>query len=715
MAANESTSPRILLVEDEALIALSEATMLKKHGYEVVTVSDGEKAIEAVDSDPGISLILMDIELGGEMNGTEAAARILQKHELPIAFLSSHTEPEVVEKTERITSYGYIVKNSGETVLLASIRMAFRLFYTKKEQQQQKELLREINTNLSTIVERLPLAVFMHDMEGRIVQVNNTAEKYTGYTNKELLNMSVADIDKGSVTRNDLETVWRRLRYGDHQQFDSVHSRKDGSTYPVKILVTAISYENEPVILAVVEDVTEQKKAQDELQEKKALLQLITDNMTDLVALTDTDGTFRFVSSSHNFLGYDIDELFGKSAFDLVHPDDVTRVKTSFTEWMHSNVTQRKEEVRYRCTDGSHIWIEIVGKKLFEEDGEPKELLFTSRDITERKQHEQKIKEMYARLQTIVDNVPFLISEISLTGHWIMVNAANCKLLGLSREDLIGKGFYDVLPEHIAKTFQNRVHQIAKTGKQLTVDDRLELGGKEQMFRTVLSPVVGDDGAVQSIVGVGYDVSDQLQALQQKDRLMREVNHRVKNNLGMVSSLVSLKDSSLGDGVDLSDIRRQIDAIIKVHEALQQSEDVRNISLKPYLEDILSAVLQSFRSRGITIDSQIPDISVGTKAALPLGLIINETATNAIKHGFLANNEEIRFTVRMEKDEENYVLTICNTGGPIPEHVDLENPHTLGLQLISALVSQLQGELEIKRAPHPTLTIRIAASHMETD
>ena len=137
-------SKKILLVEDEALIAMNEAQMLKKHGYEVVTAYNGKKAVEAANADPDISLILMDIDLGkGAMDGTEAAEIILKDKDIPVVFLSSHTEPEVVEKTEKITSYGYVVKNSGATVLDASIKMAFKLFEAKNEAKKHEEALRE--------------------------------------------------------------------------------------------------------------------------------------------------------------------------------------------------------------------------------------------------------------------------------------------------------------------------------------------------------------------------------------------------------------------------------------------------------------------------------------------------------------------------------------------------------------------------------------------
>ncbi len=122
----------ILLVEDEAINAIVGKKTLEKYGYNVVISNSGEKAVELVKKYPGIDLILMDIDLGSGIDGTEAAEEILKNNDLPLVFLSSHTEPEVVEKTEGITSYGYIVKNSGETVLIASIKMAFRLFAEKE-------------------------------------------------------------------------------------------------------------------------------------------------------------------------------------------------------------------------------------------------------------------------------------------------------------------------------------------------------------------------------------------------------------------------------------------------------------------------------------------------------------------------------------------------------------------------------------------------------
>ncbi len=129
---------RILLVEDEAVIALAQKKTLENHGYAVITAPSGEKAISLAETGTDIDLILMDINLGDGIDGTEAAARILETLDVPLVFLSSHIEREVVERTEGITSYGYIVKNSGEMVLVASVRMAFKLFDAHKRIQSQR-------------------------------------------------------------------------------------------------------------------------------------------------------------------------------------------------------------------------------------------------------------------------------------------------------------------------------------------------------------------------------------------------------------------------------------------------------------------------------------------------------------------------------------------------------------------------------------------------
>jgi two-component sensor histidine kinase len=185
---------------------------------------------------------------------------------------------------------------------------------------------------------------------------------------------------------------------------------------------------------------------------------------------------------------------------------------------------------------------------------------------------------------------------------------------------------------------------------------------------------------------------------------MLELNHRVKNNLLMISSLINLKNSFLGPNADLTDLIHQVDAIRIIHEKLYQSENIMMINLKEYLSDLLGTIF-SFSPKRVKVQSIIEIGQIKTKTAIPVGLIVNEAATNAVKHGF-PDTDTPEFSVSIRKSEDQIILALSNNGSPFPDGIDLENPETLGLRLISALVDQLDGTIDLIRRPNPAYTIR---------
>ncbi|MBN2736440.1 MAG: PAS domain S-box protein [Spirochaetales bacterium] len=165
---NNDGKRTILLVEDEVIIAMMEKRELEKYGYIVHHVTRGEKAVNMIQEGVIlIDLILMDIDLGSGINGTEAAEQILTHRDIPVVFLSSHTEPEIVEKTEKITSYGYVVKNSGIVVLDTSIKMAFKLFEANKklqnelaERKRATEKIQEMDLSMRKLFANVPDLIY---------------------------------------------------------------------------------------------------------------------------------------------------------------------------------------------------------------------------------------------------------------------------------------------------------------------------------------------------------------------------------------------------------------------------------------------------------------------------------------------------------------------------------------------------------------------------
>ncbi|MDY7029638.1 MAG: histidine kinase dimerization/phosphoacceptor domain -containing protein, partial [Spirochaetota bacterium] len=434
----------------------------------------------------------------------------------------------------------------------------------------------------------------------------------------------------------------------------------------------------------------------------------------------------------------------GRNVLDFVHPEDLQEIQAAFQEFVENQEDTRTVQYRYRCDDGSYIWLETVGNIITDEHGRAKEILFSSRDITGRISNEKALKESEKRYRNLFNNSAIALWEEDITA--VQSEIASLKRKGVSDFDIFFTENPDVMKDLIsrieiidvndaavgmykAKSKEDLLGQLDKT--LYPTDITLNLMKKELIAIAQRAPYIEgeiqaknlegqllnlmvrinllyqDEQSATMLVAIS-DITMLKNALKAKDELMQELNHRVKNNLAMVSSLIRLKDSELGDTADLSDINHQIEAIRLIHEKLYQKDEIARISVREYIKDLIQSVFNSFTVRVIELESRIENISLNSKTALSLGLIINEMATNAIKHGF-NEREDPRFTVEMKEDpgSNNYVLTVSNTGNPFPGEIDPENPDTLGLQIISTLVQQLDGTLELKKRPHPVFTITL--------
>ena len=188
----------ILLVEDERITALTTMKLLKKSGYETIAVSSGEAAVDYLKNSDTPDLIIMDIELGSGMDGPETAGKILKDLDIPIVFNSSHTEQEMVEKTEKITSYGYIVKNTGPTVLLTTVKLAFKLHNAHRELKKREEDLRRSEERMRLALRCVPVTIFQQDSSLRYTwmhgnEKNQAEDSVLGKTDADLFAPELAE------------------------------------------------------------------------------------------------------------------------------------------------------------------------------------------------------------------------------------------------------------------------------------------------------------------------------------------------------------------------------------------------------------------------------------------------------------------------------------------------------------------------------------------
>lgn len=184
-------------------------------------------------------------------------------------------------------------------------------------------------------------------------------------------------------------------------------------------------------------DITKRKLSENALIEQKQLLQSITDNVFDLIALTDMQGNFLFLGKSYAILGYDLDWLIGRNVLEYVHPEDVERITREFAAFMGQSDAIPRVEYRYRCADGRYVWLETVGTYISPSSGGEGRLLFSSRDVTARRQTELDLAESEERFKAL-HNASFGGIAIHDKGIILECNFGLSQISGFTMEELVG-------------------------------------------------------------------------------------------------------------------------------------------------------------------------------------------------------------------------------------------------------------------------------------
>lgn len=334
----------ILLVEDEALIALLETRQLEEVGYTVIHVSTGEAAVALVRDGPGsVDLILMDIDLGRGMDGTAAAQEILSRREIPLLFLSGHQEKELVDKTEQITNYGYVVKNSAFAVLYASIKMAFRLFDARRSLGQKGmeieaaneelrvtiESLEEVNRELLASEDKFSKAFHLNPdsininrlADGLYLDVNEGFTKILGYTAEEVIGRTSLPGDLGIwVHGEDRERLVAGLRaQGTVANLEAEFRRKDGSIVEGMMSARVIDIDGVTCILSITRDISARKEKELALAANEARYRSLLLSIGEGFCHQDENEVFQFANpAAERIFGVGPGTLVGRRAQDFL-------------------------------------------------------------------------------------------------------------------------------------------------------------------------------------------------------------------------------------------------------------------------------------------------------------------------------------------------------------------------------------------------------------
>ena len=486
-------------------------------------------------------------------------------------------------------------------------------------------------------------------------------------------------------------------------------------------------------------DITDRKRAEENLA---MALQRLTAHMDNSpLAIVEFDGEFRVVrwsGEAEKVFGWTSEEILGKSIAEMqwVHDEDKDLVRQE-SAGLFSGESPRSLNVNrnYR-KDGSVIHCEWYNSGIYDSQGKLVSVLSLVLDITDRTKAEQELLAQRDLFSTMFENAPYVSMLVNSDGRLENINRKGIDFVGRPRESLLGLLGGEVFRclnsfdgEGCGRTancsdcpVRTRVSRTFETGESLYEEEgRLTILGEsseEVVIHFLLSTARVMVKSSELVMVTLVDITDRKRAeeqikasLAEKEVMLREIHHRVKNNLAVMSSLLILRSEYSTDKAPqelFRDMEARIRSMAVAHEILYESENLAHLSVSDYVGNLLDHIVFSHGSVGpyVALDKEIEEVSFGLDTAIPLGFILTELVSNCLKHAFPDGKEgRVGVSLRSVKEHE-FELIVADNGCGIPESIDWKNPQSMGLELISTFVEQLHGLVEINRNEGTVVRIR---------
>jgi PAS domain S-box-containing protein len=335
-------------------------------------------------------------------------------------------------------------------------------------------------------------------------------------------------------------------------------------------------------------------------------------------------------------------------------------------------------------------------------------------DATTLEAMESELQRAKEQLRAVLDAMPGFVAWINREGQYLGVNQYMADSFNLSPEDFVGQklSFLKNSPE-LSQFMTQFIAESAHTSRQVV---EAQVNGLTRNYLIAAQKYHQDSLAVI----VGIDITDRKLAeakiktsLREKEILLQEVHHRVKNNLQVISSLLDLQSQEIQAPSMLEVFREsqnRVHSMALVHEKLYQSKDFAKINFAEYIESLTNYLFKAYdlKTSNITLDLDIDDVNLNIDTAIPCGLIINELISNALKHAF-PNNKPGVISIDLHSDSDNHLtLTVQDDGVGLPRNWDVKSVKSLGIQLVKILTKQLKGTIELDKTAGSKFIIKFA-------
>lgn len=666
--------------------------------------------------------------------------------------------PVSLYKDTRISGWreNYIYKlPSGEVVAL---------YEDVTEKKQAEEALQKSERKFRTVAD------YTYDWEywilpdGTYQYISPSCEKITGYTPEEFY--QDPDLVKKIIHPDDRQKFTSHVESGlkEENAEGTLEFRiiaKNGNIVWIAHLCRPICNDGEyQGRRGSNRDITQRKQAEEALRQNEIRFQALIQNSSDIIRILDRNGRIIYESpSSSRILGYPPGYLMGRNPVEYIHPDDIEHVKNDLRMVFDKTNPGIPTEFRVRKADGEYIWVDSLATNLLEIPG-VNGIVITTRPIQQRKMAEQALFASEERLRLALEgaeaafwdwDIPSgkaVFSDRFYTmleyepgafpatfGGWAEQMhpddrdkvIRDLKLQILEKRPLCeiefrlrtksGRWIWILGRGKIIDT-DDRGNPVRLTGVNIDITNRRLLESEIRSLNTVLEQRVKDrtDALSKANAALAEENAQRLEAedkirssLNEKTMLLKEIHHRVKNNLQIIVSLLNLQSRYIKDEQTLAAIREsqnRVKAMALVHEKLYRAEDIAHIDLNEYIRFLGTGLFQFYdaRKRGIRFTLEIHDINVDINTAIPLGLIINELISNALKYAF-PEGRAGEIAISVQKDAATLTIRVRDDGIGVPADLDWRNTSSLGLRLVNTLVDQLNGTIELDRTSGTSFTM----------
>ncbi|MDZ7755425.1 PAS domain S-box protein [Rhodohalobacter sp.] len=702
----KATKPlNILVVEDnEGDFVLVEEFLLDEfEQLEVVHASRFSEAEKVLKSSPNtFDAVLLDLTLPDKSGESLVEEMLKIAADTPVIILTGYTDLEfsVLSLSKGISDY-LLKDDLSPTLLKKSILYGIeRNAFSSKIRQSEK--------NYRDLFELSPEPMMLFELDTyKFVDVNMVAVSQYGYSKEEFLSMTLMDI-KPPEEIEESKKVIQETRDLTHVKYDKDyrHITKSGEELLVEIHASTIDYNGKNVRMALVHDVTEKRKEEERLK----LLESVITNTNESVVITETKKSTnpirRIVYVNEAFTemtGYSKEEMIGESISILngeeTDSNEIARLYRAMDNWESFSV----ELINYK-KNGTPFWIYISMVPVSNEKENYTHWVAIGRDITSEKKSKSQLQKSESRLQGIIDSQTNYIIRTDLEGYYTYYNPKFKEEYGWvhDKDKLEGAHCMISIKEYHHDRVRQVVEQCMKNPNEV-YQVEIDKPGKSGKIKTTLWDFVcltDNAGKPTEIQCVGIDITEKKvsetqlkESLKEKDILLAEIHHRVKNNLAVVSGMLQLQafeEKNKDVQYKLNDSILRIQAIATIHEILYRSGSFSNLQFSDVAEQLVHKIDSvAGENRNIEINIKKTPIQLNINQAIPSALILNEILTNIFKHAYIGRDKgKIDIDISLNKEE----VTIKVKDDGVGIESSGKGGGSLGLNIVKILTEQLEGE-----------------------